>query len=92
MHKSPLISIQVNKTYLEFPDIEKWFSLSPIHDLSVIKYCILQLPLGRNREFFLLAFFAIIRRVSRAYDGEESQGYDCCHERLEPGYKLQCSG
>lgn len=58
------------KIYLEFPDIEKWFSSESIFELSVIKFFILRLPSDKNREFFSLAFFAIIRRVSRAYDAE----------------------
>lgn len=58
------------KIYLEFPDVDKWFSSEAIKELSIIKFFLLRLPIDKYREFFLLAFFAIIRRVSRAYDGE----------------------
>ena len=58
------------RVYLEFHDIDKWFEEDVIRQLSVIKYFILRMPLGKIREFFALGFFAIIRRVSRAYDAE----------------------
>ena len=58
------------KIYLEFPDIDKWFDTDTIYDLSVIKYYLLQMPQDEYRAFFLLGFFSIIRRVSRAYDAE----------------------
>jgi hypothetical protein len=56
--------------YVEFKDILKWFNERVIKDLAVIKTLLLELELDRYREFFSLAFFAIIRRVSTAYDGE----------------------
>ena len=58
------------RIYVEFPDIEKWFDTSVIKDLSIIKFFLLSMPHDRYREFFDLAFFAIIRRVSRAHDAE----------------------
>lgn len=58
------------KIYQEFPDVEKWFVSETIFELSIIKYFLLKLPYDKYREFFTLAFFAIIRRVSRAHDGE----------------------
>jgi len=54
----------------EFPDVEKWFRDIVIDDLAIIKSLLLNMPLSVEREFFLLAFFAIVRRVSRAHDGE----------------------
>lgn len=61
----------VNKQiYISFPDIDKWFDSDVIRDLSVIKYYLLQMPKDEYREFFLLGFFSIIRRVSKAYDAE----------------------
>jgi len=48
----------------------KWFSEEAIRQLYIIKMCLLKRELTREREFFDLAYFAIIRRVSRAYDAE----------------------
>lgn len=48
----------------------KWFSQKAIRQLYIIKMTLLSYDLTREREFFDLAFFAIIRRVSRAYDAE----------------------
>lgn len=58
------------RIYLDFPDIEKWFDVDTIHELCTIKYFLLQLPVDEYRAFFLLGFFAIIRRVSKAHDAE----------------------
>ncbi len=58
------------QVYIDFPDILKWFDEDVIKELSTIKYYLLQLPKGKNREFFVLGFFAIIRRVSKAHDAE----------------------
>lgn len=53
-------------------DIEfsKWFSEDVLRQLYIIKDTLLELEYTREREFFDLAFFAIIRRVSYAYDAE----------------------
>ena len=48
----------------------KWLSEEAIRQLYIIKMCLLKRELTREREFFDLAYFAIIRRVSRAYDAE----------------------
>lgn len=48
----------------------KWFSEDVIRQLYIIKDTLLTQEMTREREFFDLAFFAIIRRVSRAYDAE----------------------
>ena len=53
-----------------FPDIDKWFVEKNKLDLGILKHCILSLEPDEYREFFVLAFVAIIRRVSCAYDGE----------------------
>lgn len=61
----------VNKQiYIDFPDIDKWFDSDVIRDLSAIKYYLLQMPQDEYRAFFLLGFFSIIRRVSKAHDAE----------------------
>lgn len=59
-----------NQIYVEFPDIDKWFDLEIVRQLSKIKYFLLSMNHDEYREFFALAFFAIIRRVSRAHDAE----------------------
>ena len=48
----------------------KWFSEEIIRQLYIIKDTLLTQEMTREREFFDLAFFAIIRRVSYAYDAE----------------------
>ena len=48
----------------------KWFPDDTIRQLYIIKMCLLKRELTREREFFDLAYFAIIRRVSRAHDAE----------------------
>jgi len=50
--------------------LHKWFDPAVVTSLAVLKDCVLDLPRGDVRDFFLLAFLAIVRRVSRAYDGE----------------------
>lgn len=48
----------------------KWFSENVIRQLYIIKRTLLSFELTREREFFDLGFFAIVRRVSRAHDAE----------------------
>lgn len=64
------ISETNRKVYVDFPDVEKWFDKDVIWELSAIKFFLLQMAPDKIREFFVLAFFAIIRRVSKAYDAE----------------------
>lgn len=56
--------------YVDFLDVQKWFDEETIVQLASIKRHILALPPDEYREFFALGFFAILRRVSRAHDGE----------------------
>ncbi len=51
-------------------DYEKWFTEEANRDLANLRAAILTLPADNVRQLLSLAFFAIIRRVSRAYDGE----------------------
>ncbi len=51
-------------------NLDKWFTATAQHELAIVKACLLQLPTDTYREFFVLAFCAIVRRVSRAFDGE----------------------
>lgn len=60
----------VKQIYMDFPDIEKWFDTNAIVELSSIKKLLLEMPCGRYREFFVLGFFSIVRRVSKAHDAE----------------------
>ena len=51
-------------------DLEKWFDSATIQSLALLREAIYSLEKSRVKDFFLLALAAIIRRVSRAYDGE----------------------
>lgn len=65
---------EINKEIENFKknnsDAEKWFTKEALKGLAIIKCLLLNRPEGNERNFFELAFFAIIRRVSTAYDGE----------------------
>lgn len=50
--------------------VVKWFSTGAARDLLSLQKALVPLPLGSARDFLVLAFLAIIRRVSKAYDGE----------------------
>jgi hypothetical protein len=50
--------------------LDKWFTHEAQVGLQALKSALLCLPAGKERDFLLLAFLAIVRRVSRAYDGE----------------------
>ncbi|HFU3942894.1 TPA: DNA methyltransferase [Streptococcus suis] len=52
------------------PNFTKWFSETILRQLTIIKNLILSIEYSREREFFDLGFFAIIRRVSKAHDAE----------------------
>ena len=51
-------------------DAEKWFTEKAIIGLAIIKCLLLKRNSSKERDFFELAYFAIIRRVSTAHDGE----------------------
>lgn len=63
-------SYEVAQKYMPISTDSKWFTEKTKLDLALLKSCLLQLPLDEFREFFTLAYTAIIRRVSKAYDGE----------------------
>lgn len=50
--------------------IEKWFSEESVDGLASIKGALMRFEPGPIKEFLALAFLGIVRRVSRAYDGE----------------------
>ena len=51
-------------------DALKWFNEECITQLAIIKTLLLNREVDDYRDFFELGFFAIIRRVSTAHDGE----------------------
>lgn len=51
-------------------EFSKWFSDKVIQQLVIIKDTLLEMAYSKEREFFDLGFFAIIRRVSYAHDAE----------------------
>src|SRR5207253_1623742 len=63
---SPMVEGQLPDS----PDLQKWFTEQRAKELAVIKAVLRELSADEYKEFFVLAFLAIIRRVSNAYDGE----------------------
>nr|WP_263013045.1 site-specific DNA-methyltransferase [Ancylothrix sp. D3o] len=56
--------------HLPMEELEKWFSLQATLELCALRHAIYGFESGTIKDFYLLAFASIIRRVSRAYDGE----------------------
>lgn len=50
--------------------LNKWFEEDVVNDLGRLRDVILSTEDSKEKDFFVLAFLAIIRRVSKAYDGE----------------------
>ena len=50
--------------------LPKWFSDEACHDLGRIKGALLRMEPTPEREFLILAFLAVVRRTSTAFDGE----------------------
>ena len=50
--------------------VSKWFNDDAISDLYLMQQFILDLPESEVRDFLLVAFIGIVRRVSKAHDGE----------------------
>ena len=72
-----LINAQLNKDLqsiqVSIPNddyLHKWFFQESISEIIRLKQAILSLKEEIDADFFALAFFSIIRRVSKAYDGE----------------------
>lgn len=55
---------------IEDPFASKWFTPETTLDLTTLRQLILNIPKSCERDFLTTAFLAIIRRVSKAYDGE----------------------
>lgn len=62
-----------NYSCVDFPEesfLEKWFFEDNITDLKKLKSILIYLQNDIESDFFVLAFLAVIRRLSKAYDGE----------------------
>jgi len=60
-----------NKENIELDDfLRKWFNPEAVIDLKNIQKFINNIPPSFERDFMLVAFLGILRRVSKAYDGE----------------------
>src|SRR5690606_19269403 len=49
---------------------EKWFFTQNVKDLKILQNILLNLRPSDELDFIIIAFLGIIRRVSKAYDGE----------------------
>jgi len=54
----------------KFPRIDYWFDKRQQVELGILKHHILDLKDNDIKDFFLVGFASIIRRASKAYDGE----------------------
>lgn len=52
------------------PFVEKWFSFIATRDLFAIQLYLKKMESSKLRDFLIIAFIGIVRRVSKAYDGE----------------------
>lgn len=64
------IERKIDELKKEYKDLTKWFVDKNIKDLVILKSIIYNIDSTEIREFFKLAYFAIIRRVSTAHNGE----------------------
>jgi transcriptional regulator with XRE-family HTH domain len=51
-------------------ELDKWFFPNISSELTALRTALIAFPACPEREFLSLAYLAIVRRVSRAYDGE----------------------
>lgn len=66
-------NFNTNLLSIDLPEqsfLQKWFQENIVTDLVKLREIILAIVDEKERDFFVLAFLAIIRRVSKAYDGE----------------------
>jgi len=63
-------SAELGLALLSAKDIEKWFPAQAALELSALRSAVYYLECGKVKDFYLLAFASIIRRVSNAHDGE----------------------
>jgi DNA modification methylase len=50
--------------------LDKWFTKQAAHDLGLLKSSLMKMEESPERDFLILAFLAIVRRTSNAFDGE----------------------
>lgn len=68
-----VVSFEKNKYTFEAPDdsfAAKWFDLTAARDLTVIQHYLYKLKKSEIRDFLVVAFIGVVRRVSKAHDGE----------------------
>jgi hypothetical protein len=78
---------QSNRSFLseiELKFANRWFSEEAIEDLLKIRQWIQTLPLTKERDFLLVGYLAIIRRVSRAFDGEVRPHINAAKKQRDP--------
>lgn len=61
---------EIGTVRLPMKELDKWFSIQSILELSALRHAVYSLEPSEIKDFYLLTFASIIRRVSRAYDGE----------------------
>ena len=72
-HQSLVGDFAAARDSVEVPQhriLDKWFDPVAAKDLFAIQHLLLDLAPSRTRDFLLIAFIAIVRRVSLAFDGE----------------------
>lgn len=62
--------IDIRKSSIDKAFAEKWFSNDAIDELFTIQQWLVSLPKSNERNFLIVGFLAIVRRVSRAHDAE----------------------
>jgi len=62
--------IDLHTSGIDIDFANKWFSEEAINDLLHIQSWVYQLPKSKERNFLIVAFLAIVRRVSKAFDAE----------------------
>lgn len=50
--------------------LDKWFTKEAARDLFALREILLKLPVSPEKDFLLVAFIGIVRRVSKAFDAE----------------------
>jgi DNA modification methylase len=68
-----VVWFEKNKGSFDEPDDDlsnKWFEAKAARDLSVIQNYLLNLTGSNIRDFLIVAYIGIVRRVSKAHDGE----------------------
>lgn len=64
-HRSVIFSCPPEDSFLD-----KWFTKEAARDLFALREIIFKLPASPEKDFLLVAFIGVIRRVSKAFDAE----------------------